>query len=139
MIGKGGNKVNRANREMSIRAGAQTPNNASYKPKRQNRRDTLDNSDNNSEGHVSVYKYDGPEAQWDDTNSEDANDITRNRQVSYYVNKEAMREMINDDEDDYGQEVSKKKGGAKAGNLENQMHRDTYRRGGYSNNSDGDY
>ena len=63
-------------------------------------------------------------------------DINRNRQVSYYVNKEAMREMNNDD-DDYGHEISKKKG--KAGNLANQMHRDTYRRGGYSNNSDDDY
>jgi hypothetical protein len=136
MIGKGGNKVNRANREMSIRAGAQTPNNASSKPKRQNRRDSSVKSDNKSD-HVSVYKYDGPEAQWDDVNSEDGIDITRNRQVSYYVNKEAMREMNNYDEDDYGQEISKKK--SKAGNLGNQMHRDTYRRGGYSNNSDDDY
>jgi len=42
-------------------------------------------------------------------------DINRNRQVSYYVNKEAMREMNNDDEDEYGHEISKNKG--KAGNL----------------------
>ena len=48
-----------------------------------------------------------------------------------------MREMNNYDEDEYGHEVSKKKG--KTGNLANQMHRDTYRRGGYSNNSDDDY
>lgn len=85
MINKGGNKVNRANREMSIRAGAQTPNHASSKPRRQNRRDTFDKSDNKSD-HVSVYKYDGPEAKWDDVNSEDGMDINRNRQVSYYVN-----------------------------------------------------
>ena len=70
----------------------------------------------------------------DDVNSIDGG---RNRQVSYYVNKDAMREMDNDaDDDDYGYETKKK---SYAGNIANQMHRDTYRQGGYGNRSDDEY
>jgi hypothetical protein len=133
MIGKAGVHVNRANRELSIRqgGGSQTPNHGSAKPKRQVHRDTVDNKSD----HISVYRYDGPEMDDDDVNSIDGG---RNRQVSYYVNKDAMREMDNDaDDDDYGYEAKKKKG--YGGNIANQMHRDTYKQGGYGNRSDDEY
>jgi hypothetical protein len=119
MIGKAaGVKVNRANRELSIRQGAQTPTHGSAKTKRLHR-DTVDNKSD----HISSYRYEGPDMEDDDVNSIDGG---RNRQVSYYVNKDALREMDNDaDDDDYGYEAKKKKG--YAGNLANQMHRDTYK------------
>lgn len=74
----------------------------------------------NKSDHLSVYRYDGPEGQDDDVNSmEDTQDF-RNRQVSYYVNKDAMRDMDNDadDDDEYGAEYKKKKSGY-GGNLAN--------------------
>lgn len=83
-----------------------------------------------------VYKNDYVITEMDDDTYIDGNQ--RNRQVSYYVNKDAMREMDNDaDDDDYGYETKKKKG--TGSNYTNQMHRDTYRNGGYGNNSDDDY
>ena len=117
MIGKGGGIANRANRELSIRQGVNTPNHASSKMKRQNRRDTVDNKSD----HLSVYRYDGPDAHDDDFDSMDGgNDFQRNRQISYYVNKDAMREMENDgDDDDYGVEAKRK---GPNGNLANQRY-----------------
>ena len=67
IIGKGKSIANRANRELSIRQGANTPNHASSKMKRQNRRDTVDNKSD----HLSVYRYEGPDAHDDDVDSMD--------------------------------------------------------------------
>ena len=115
MIGKtAGIKVNRANRELSIRQGAQTPTHGSAKPKRMHR-DTVDNKAD----HISSYRYEGP-----DNEDIESIDGGRDRQVSYYVNKDALREMDNDaDDDDYGYETKKK----------------NYKQGGYRNQSDDDY
>ena len=117
MIGKGSGIANRANRELSIRKGSNTPNHDSSKMKRQNRRDTVDNKSD----HLSVYRYDGPEAHDNDVESLDGgNDFQRNRQVSYYVNKDAMREMENDgDDDDYGVEAKRR---GPSSNIANQKY-----------------
>lgn len=89
------------------------------------RRDSEDSGDK-----VSVYQYKGNEAyqidDFDDDYNHEGNG--RDRQVSYYVNKDIGKQIsaLEDDDDDYGAQVFTSKGSANMAN-----HRDTYRRGSY--------
>ena len=92
VVSKGGN-VNRANKRDS---------NAGQYNTRQ-RRDTYEDSDMQKR-KISVYQYKGDTYQNDDFDDEYGNEGNgRNRQVSYYVNKDVGRQLDEeDDEDDYG-------------------------------------
>jgi hypothetical protein len=79
---------------------------------------------------VSVYQYKGDTYQQDDFDDDYGNEGNgRNRQVSYYVNKDVGRQLDDEeDDDDYGQQVNRGYGGKT--NMAN--HRDTYRNRGNS-------
>lgn len=73
--------------------------------RRQQNRETGD-ADSNNGRKLSVYRYDGVDTMNDDNVSMDGADRigNRDRQVTYYVNKDAMRDMDDGSDEDYGRE-----------------------------------
>ena len=93
VVSKGGN-MNRANNKRDSNAGQ-------YNTRQ--RRDTFEDGEMKKR-KVSVYQYKGDTYQQDDFDDDYGNEGNgRNRQVSYYVNKDVGRQLDEeDDDDDYG-------------------------------------